>query len=149
MKHKAKAYIMGAYEHPTRYAPDKSVTQLHAECALGALKDAGLSIKDVDGFFCAGDAPGAGPIALVDYLNLKLTWMDGTELGGCSYMIHVRHAAQAIAEGKCKVALITLAGNRKAWVWQQALPQDRLVQIDLRPHGTCPTDQRSRVCMAC
>jgi acetyl-CoA C-acetyltransferase len=114
MTRKAKAYIAGAYEHPTRYAPDKSVTQLHAECALGALKDAGLSLQDVDGFFCAGDAPGGGPISLVEYLNLKLTWMDGTELGGCSYMIHVRHAAQAIAEGKCKVALITLAGKPKS-----------------------------------
>ena len=56
-----KAYIAGAYEHPTRYAPDKSVTQLHAECALGALRDAGLDLKDVDGYFCAGDAPGGNP----------------------------------------------------------------------------------------
>ena len=40
---KGKAYIAGVYEHPTRHAPDKSVAQLHAEVALGALKDAGLT----------------------------------------------------------------------------------------------------------
>ena len=38
-----QAYIVGAYEHPTRKAPDKSVAQLHAESAIGALADAGLS----------------------------------------------------------------------------------------------------------
>ncbi len=114
MSNQGKAYIVGAYEHPTRYAPDKSVTQLHAESALGALRDAGLSLEDVDGYFCAGDVPGATPLSMAEYLNLKLKWMDGTELGGCSYMVHVRHAALAIAEGKCSVALITLAGKPKS-----------------------------------
>jgi hypothetical protein len=28
-----EACIAGAYEHPTRKAPDKTVAQLHAECA--------------------------------------------------------------------------------------------------------------------
>ena len=32
-----KGYIAGAFEHPTRKAPDKSVAQLHAEVAIGAL----------------------------------------------------------------------------------------------------------------
>jgi len=45
---KGKAYIAGAFEHPTRHAPDKTVAQLHAEVALGALKDAGLTRDDVD-----------------------------------------------------------------------------------------------------
>ena len=40
---KGKAYIVGAFEHPTRKAPEKSVAQLHAECAKGAIEDAGLS----------------------------------------------------------------------------------------------------------
>ena len=38
---KGKAYIAGAFEHPTRKADDKSVAQLHAEVAKGALEDAG------------------------------------------------------------------------------------------------------------
>jgi acetyl-CoA C-acetyltransferase len=114
MSIKDKAYIVGAYEHPTRNAPDKSVTQLHAECAMGALRDAGLSIKDVDGYFCAGDAPGSWPLSMAEYLNLRLRWVDGTELGGCSYLVHLRHAALAIAQGKCSVALITLAGKPKS-----------------------------------
>ena len=105
------ACIMGAYEHPTRKAPDKSVAQLHAEVMKGALADAGLSKQDIDGYFCAGDAPGLGPLSMVDYLGLKVRHVDSTETGGSSYLVHVAHAAEAIAASRCSVAFITLAGR--------------------------------------
>jgi acetyl-CoA C-acetyltransferase len=109
------AYIVGAFEHPTRHAPDKSVAQLHAECAQGALADAGLSFDDVDGYFCGGDAAGGVAPLMADYLHLnKLRHINGTEMGGCSYIAHVGHAAAAIAQGQCKVALITLAGRPRS-----------------------------------
>ncbi|MGH7102313.1 MAG: thiolase domain-containing protein [Acetobacteraceae bacterium] len=111
---KGRAYIAGAFEHPTRKAPDKSVAQLHAECAKGALADAGLTKDDVDGYFCAGDAPGMGPLSMADYLNLRLRHVDSTDTGGSSYLVHVAHAAEAIALGKCSVALITLAGRPRS-----------------------------------
>src|SRR5512144_1528956 len=111
---KGKAYIAGIYEHPTRKADDKSLAQLHAESARGALEDAGLSRADVDGYFCAGDAPGLGGLSMADDMGLTLRHVDTTESGGSSYVIHVSHAAQAIAAGKCNVALITLAGRPRA-----------------------------------
>ncbi|MCY1285330.1 hypothetical protein D9M69_228050 [compost metagenome] len=114
MSIRGKAYIVGAYEHPTRKAPDKTVAQLHAECAKGALEDAGLTLAEVDGYFCAGDAPGLGTMNMVDYLGLKVRHVDSTETGGSSYLAHVSHAAQAIAMGKCNVALITLAGRTRS-----------------------------------
>jgi len=110
-----KACIAGAYEHPTRKAPDKTVAQLHAECARGALADAGLTMADVDGYFCAGDAPGMGAVNMLDYLGLiNVRYVDSTETGGSSYLLHVAHAAAAIAAGKCNVALITLAGRPRS-----------------------------------
>ena len=111
MSIRRQACIAGAFEHPTRKAPDKTVAQLHAECAKGALQDAGLTLQDVDGYFCAGDAPGLGPLSMVDYLGLKVRHVDTTDTGGSAYLIQVSHAAQAIAMGKCNVALITLAGR--------------------------------------
>jgi acetyl-CoA C-acetyltransferase len=110
-----KACIVGAYEHPARKAPDKTVAQLHAECAKGALLDAGVSLADVDGYFCAGDAPGLGANSMADYLGLtRLRHIDTTDTGGSAYLVHVAHAAQAIALGKCNVALITLAGRPRS-----------------------------------
>lgn len=109
-----KAYIAGAYEHPTRHAIDKSTPQLHAEVAKGALEDAGLTKDDVDAYYCAGDAPGLGGLSMVEYMGLQVQHIDTTEMGGSSYVAHIGHAAAAIAAGKCNVALITLAGRPKA-----------------------------------
>jgi acetyl-CoA C-acetyltransferase len=114
MSIKGKAYIAGIYEHPTRLAKDLSLAQIHAEVAKGALEDAGLTKDDVDGYFCAGDAPGLGPMSMVEYMGLKVRHVDSTDTGGSSYVLHVGHAAEAIAAGKCKVALITLAGRPRA-----------------------------------
>lgn len=114
MSIKRQACIVGAYEHPTRKAPDKTVAQLHAESARGALEDAGLSLSDVDGYFCAGDAPGLGMLNMVDYMGLRPRHVDSTETGGSSYIAHVAHATQAIMAGKCNVALITLAGRPRS-----------------------------------
>src|SRR5579862_239782 len=111
---RGKAYIAGAYEHPTRLATDKTVAQLHAEVALGALADAGLAREDVDGYFCSGDAPGPGPASMAEYMNLKLRHAESTELGGASYTVLAAHAAEAIAAGKCDVALVTLAGRPRS-----------------------------------
>jgi acetyl-CoA C-acetyltransferase len=108
------ACIAGAFEHPTRHAPDKSVALLHAECARGALDDAGLTFDDVDAYFCGGEAPGASPAYMADYLNLRLKHLGGGELGGSSSIGFIGHAAAAIKAGKCNVALITMAGRPRA-----------------------------------
>lgn len=111
MSIRGKAFIVGAYEHPLREIPDLTLPQLHAEVASGALADAGLSLGDVDAYFCAGDAPGFGGLSMADYLGLELTALESTETGGSSYLFHVGHAAALIAAGKCSVALITMAGK--------------------------------------
>ena len=115
MSLRGAAYIAGAWEHPTRKAPDKSIALLHAECAKGALADAGLTKDDVDGYFCAGDAPGGlGPLSMVEYMNLKCRHVDSTDVGGSSYQVAVGHAMEAIAAGRCSVALITLSGRPRS-----------------------------------
>ena len=58
--------------------------------------------------------PASGPMSMVEYMGLKLRHVDSTDTGGSSYLLHVGHAAEAIAAGKCKVALITLAGRPRA-----------------------------------
>lgn len=109
-----QAYIVGAYEHPTRKADDLSVARLHADVAKGALEDAGLTKDDIDGYFCAGDAPGLGTTTVAEYLGLKLRHVDSTECGGSAPILHVAHAAEAIAAARCNIALITLAGRPRA-----------------------------------
>jgi acetyl-CoA acetyltransferase len=104
MSLRMSAAIVGAAETDSiAVQPDKSAIQLHAEAAFKALADAGLTKDDVDGVLCAGQSP----VSVVEYLGITPTYIDGTSVGGCSYMIHVRHAAAAIKAGLCSVALIT------------------------------------------
>ena len=83
---KGKAYIGGIFEHPARkLGNDISQAELHAQCCKGALADAGLTFKDVDGFFGAGDYPG-GLLSMTDYLGLNVRHLDQTYTGGSSYL---------------------------------------------------------------
>ena len=110
MSIRGKACIAGIYEHPVRRADGLSTARLHADVAWGARAAAGLGVADVDGFFCGADAPGLGGLTMAEYIGLRnLRHIDSTETGGSSYLLHVRHAAQAIAAGHCNVALVTLA----------------------------------------
>ncbi len=83
--------------------PDQSVIGIHADAALNALADCGLTMADIDGIATAG----MRPTDLAHYLGIVPTWVDGTSVGGCSFMLHVRHAAAAIDDGLCTTVLIT------------------------------------------
>jgi acetyl-CoA acetyltransferase len=83
--------------------PTMSQIQLHADAALNALADAGLTAADIDGVATAGESP----TAIAHYLGITPEWVDGTQVGGCSFMIHVRHAVAAIQQGLCETVLIT------------------------------------------
>jgi acetyl-CoA acetyltransferase len=101
---RAKAAIVGAAETTELgEIPHMSQIALHADAARNALADCGLTVHDIDGVATAGESP----VAIAHYLGITPRWLDGTQVGGCSFMLHVRHAAAAIAAGHCKTVLIT------------------------------------------
>jgi acetyl-CoA acetyltransferase len=103
MKRKSVAVVGAAETTKMGKIPDQSVIGLHADAALNALADAGLKPSDIDGVATAG----LSPVELAHYLGITPTYADGTSVGGCSFMLHVRHAAAAIHEGLAKTILIT------------------------------------------
>lgn len=150
MSKAAKAYIVGAYEHPTRKADTKSLAELHADVAIGALRDAGLTLDDVDGFFCDTEAPGLGPLSMAEYIGLnRLRYMDNSDPGGSAYLLHVGHAMEAIANGKCSVALITLAGRpRAAGLRADPAPDWSLPELPFEfPYGSIVLNQYAMCAM--
>ncbi len=83
--------------------PDLSQLHLHADAALNARADASIKPSDIDGVATAG----ASPTEIAHYLGIEPRWADGTSVGGCSFMLHVRHAVAAIEAGHCTTVLIT------------------------------------------
>ena len=111
---RGQAYIVGAYEHPDRVIPDKSIAQIHAEVTAGALEDAGLQLNDIDGLFITGGGGMLG-VAMAEYLGLRnLTYIDTTATGGSSPVFQLGHAAAAITTGKCRIALVSLANRPRS-----------------------------------
>lgn len=114
------AAIVGAYESPTRDAPQVHPYEIQMECVLAALADAGLTLADVDGLCVAsGDwAEGGGVNSVTEfaeYAGLKPTWFDSTDVGGCSYIVHAGHARAAIAAGMAEVVVISYAATPRWW----------------------------------
>ena len=126
--------VVGAAE-TTRLGkiPDTSVIGLHADAALNALADCGLKPSDIDGVATAGESP----VAIAHYLGITPTWTDGTAVGGCSFMLHVRHAAAAINEGLCTTVLITHGESGRSRVGSSGFgrsPSSLMGQFEM-PYG--------------
>ncbi|HUD39976.1 MAG TPA: thiolase, partial [Streptosporangiaceae bacterium] len=94
----------GAETNELGKLPGYSTLGLHIEAALNAVSDAGLTLADIDGIATV-TAP--GPVQVAHALGITPRWMDGTGVGGTSFLLHVRHAAAAIAAGQASTVLIT------------------------------------------
>ncbi|XTZ14551.1 thiolase C-terminal domain-containing protein [Micromonospora echinospora] len=113
--------------------PDRSALQLHVDAALNALVDAGLRPSDVDGVASAGELPND----VADYLGIVPDYLDATNVGGCSYMLHVRHAMAAISAGLCETVLVTHGESGRSRVGMQPwapAAQSMMGQLEV-PYG--------------
>ena len=115
--------------------PDRSAFQLHLEGARNALADAGLVKDDVDGVATVGTP---GPVQVAHALGITPAWLDGTSVGGASFLFHVRHAVAAIRAGLCHTVLVTHgeSGRSRVGAPPRAFGRDSLLgQFEL-PYGT-------------
>jgi acetyl-CoA acetyltransferase len=90
-----------------------SPIDLMAQGIHRALDDAGLSLKDVDGVFCATTQARTSAMSLVEYLGLPDAYTDSTIVGGSSFEIHVAHAHAALEAGLCTVAVIAYGSTQR------------------------------------
>jgi acetyl-CoA acetyltransferase len=133
MPHNTVAVVGAAETTKLGVIPDMSQIQLHADAALNAMADCGLKPKDVDGVATAGETP----VQIAHYLGITPTWVDGTSVGGCSFMIHVRHAAAAIEAGLAKTILVTHGESGRSRVGNppRSVPPSSLAGQFEQPYG--------------
>ena len=110
-----KAAIVGASETTELGSiPDKTAFQLHVDASVNAIKDCGIDKNKIDGI-----ATTMSPAALAHYLGIVPKWIDNTQVGGTSFLVHVRHAAAAIASGLCETVLVAMAESGRNRVGEQ------------------------------
>jgi acetyl-CoA acetyltransferase len=126
--------VIGAAETDLGALPTLSALDLRAQAASRALADAGLTITDVDGITSAVDSP----VDVAHYLGIVPRWYDGTSVGGCSFVVHVRHAAAAISAGLCSTVLVLHGESGRSRVGQPSRvppPASLFGQFEA-PYGT-------------
>lgn len=97
---------------------------LMAQATARALEDCGLRLADVDGVFAATAQARFAPMMLAEYLGINPRYIDGTQIGGSSFMSHLAHAMAAIEQGLCDVALIAYGSTQRSVSRSLASPPD-------------------------
>jgi acetyl-CoA acetyltransferase len=100
--------------------PGMSAIELAAASARRALADCGLTTADIDGIAAAE----LSPIDVAHYLGVEPTWIDGTSIGGCSFLAHVRHAAAAIVAGLARTVLVVHGESGRSHAGQPPWRED-------------------------
>ncbi len=117
--------IVGAAESDLGRVPDHTTPiDLMAQAVGRALKQSGLTLKDVDGLFAATSQVRMASLALAEYLGVKPKYFDGTNIGGSSFMTHLAHAHAAIEAGLCSVAVIAYGSTQRSVSRAAASPRE-------------------------
>ena len=112
--------------------PHFSSVGLALDAAANALADAGLRASDIDGLTVANMPVGN----MAQQLGIFPSWVDGTGIGGCSWMYHLRSAMAAINAGYCTTVLIVYGESGRSHamapnVYDTCAPGSMEMQFDL------------------
>jgi len=111
---RGKTAIVGTAESDLGMVPpDTSIGDLMGQATHRALEDCGLKLSDIDGVFVAASQSRMVGLMLCEYLGLQPRYLDSTQVGGSSFMAHVKHAQAAIETGMCEVALIAYGSTQR------------------------------------
>lgn len=109
------AAITGACDTAVGELPGSTCMSLHAEAALGAVADAGLSLADIDGVLCAYSFTEPHLMlasVFCEHLGVHPGFCAAVQAGGATAGIMVMQAAALVASGQCRHVLAVTGDNR-------------------------------------
>jgi acetyl-CoA acetyltransferase len=109
-----RAAICGIGEiAPRRDTGNQTTVELISRVADLTVRDAGLSLRDVDGLVVHQiRSMSMGAVALVEMLGLQASFVDRVDHGGATGAAMVARAAMAVATGACTTCLCLTASTR-------------------------------------
>ncbi len=109
--------------------PNFSYLELMAQAVDRALADAGLRKSDIDGVFCVTSPHNVPVIGACEYLGIKPKVVEGTMLGGSSFVNFLQWAALALDADLCEVALITFGSDLRTGAGRLRIPDHRWEEV--------------------
>ena len=110
---RGRAAIVGLATAGCGEAPGFGAMELLGEAAVAACADAGVALSAVDGIFAATSSHAFPAMSAAEYLGLRPRFMEGTNVGGSSFELHLLQAAMALDAGICDVALVCYGSNQR------------------------------------
>ncbi|WP_433868737.1 thiolase [Saccharopolyspora sp. CA-218241] len=95
-------------------APGLTPLDLVGQATARALADAGLAKSEVDGLFTASSYFPMSGMDTAEYLGIRPSYVDGSTIGGSSFVSHLLHAASAIHAGVIGTALIVYGSTQRS-----------------------------------
>ncbi|QIL74159.1 thiolase (plasmid) [Diaphorobacter sp. HDW4B] len=87
--------------------------EILSQAALNAIKDAGLSLKDIDGITTCSSLSTMWVMPVIEYLGIRPTFIDSTMIGGSSYVAHLLPAIHALNSGQCNAVLVCYGSTQR------------------------------------
>lgn len=110
MSMRGKTAIVGFYEVPTRrnYG-NRDTISIQAECALGAIRDAGLRKEDIDGIITSEET---SAMSVAEQLGMRPRYNNSMTVMGASGAASIAHAAAVIYAGMANYVLCLFGDSR-------------------------------------
>ena len=113
LKIRGQVSIVGVGTAGCGEAPGQSELELLAQATYIALKDAGLKLQDIDGLATANLNAAMWPLNVVEYLGIRPSFVEGTNIGGSAFIAHQKPAMLALLTGQCKAVLVCYGSNQR------------------------------------
>jgi acetyl-CoA acetyltransferase len=111
---RGSAAIAGVATFGCGETPGFTDMELLARAARAAVADAGLKMSDIDGFCSASASAAMWTLPAIEYLGLNPRYIDGTMIGGSSFIAHLLPAMQAIRSGQCSAVLVCYGSAQRS-----------------------------------
>lgn len=131
---RGKAAIVGVAQFGLGQAPGYTDMELLTRAAHAAVREAGLRMQDIDGIATSSVASSMWVMSAIETLGIRPTYIDGTCVGGSSFISYILAAAQALDSGRCNAVLVCYgSAQRSATVGRAAIATARKA-LDPQPY---------------
>jgi acetyl-CoA acetyltransferase len=133
---RGSAAIVGVATFGCGEATGFTEMEVLARSARAAVLDAGLTLQDIDGLCTASTTSTMWPMPVCEYLGLRPSYINGTMLGGSSFIAHLLPAMQAIASGQCSAVLVCYGSTQRTAQFGRAEVAKARKWLDPQPFET-------------
>jgi acetyl-CoA acetyltransferase len=133
---RGSAAIAGVATFGCGETPGFTDMDLLARAARAAVADAGLKMSDIDGLCTASVAATMWPMPVIEHLGINPRYIDGTMLGGSSFIAHLLPAMHALQSGQCNAVLVCYGSAQRSGAFSRAEIARARKFLDPQPYET-------------